>query len=79
MIRLIPAETYLLSGCMMSQTCRQLGMSGETYIHGVADGAVWIADQYEEQFGMNHDYYLDLYHACEYLREASKMITNTNE
>ena len=63
------------AGCMMSQTCQQLGMSGDTYIHGVGDGAVWIADQYEVQFGMNHDYYLDFYHACEYLAEASKCIT----
>lgn len=66
-----PLET----GCMMSQTCRQLGMNGDTYIHGVGDGAVWIADQFEVQFGINHDYYLDLYHACEYLGEAAKSIT----
>lgn len=64
----------LEAGCMMYQTCQQLGMTGDTYIHGVGDGAVWIADQYEEQFGMNHDYYLDFYHVCEYLSEASKAI-----
>ncbi len=64
----------LEAGCMMSQTCKQLGMSEDTYIHGVGDGATWIADQYEEQFGMNHNYYLDFYHACEYLADASKSI-----
>ena len=68
----------LEAGCMMSQTCEQLGMNSDTHIHGVGDGAVWIADQYEEQFGMNHDYYLDFYHACEYLAEASKSITADN-
>ena len=50
-------------------------MDIDTYIHGVGDGAVWIADQYEIQFGLNHDYYLDFYHVCEYLAEASKAIT----
>lgn len=69
----------LEAGCMMSQTCKQLGMNSETYIHGVGDGAVWIADQYEEQFGMNHDYYLDFYHVCEYLGEASKSITKNTQ
>jgi hypothetical protein len=68
----------LEAGCMMSETCKQLGMNGDTYIHGVGDGAVWIADQYEEQFGMNHDYYLDFYHACVYLGEASKSITKNS-
>lgn len=68
----------LEAGCMMSQTCKQLGMNDDTYIHGVGDGATWIADQYEQQFGMNHDYYLDFYHACEYLGEASKSITQNS-
>jgi len=60
----------LEAGCMMSQVCQELGMTEDTFIHGVGDGAPWIADQYEEQFGMNHEFYLDFYHACEYLAEA---------
>lgn len=58
------------AGCMMSHVCQELGMQEDTFIHGVGDGAPWIADQYEEQFGMNHAFYLDFYHACEYLAEA---------
>ena len=62
----------LEAGCMMHQTCVLQGMNEHTQIHGVADGAPWIADQYEYQFGINHDFYIDYYHVSEYLAEASK-------
>jgi len=60
------------AGCMMYQTCKYEGMDEETHIHGVGDGAPWIADQYEEQFGANHKFYIDFYHVSEYVGEASK-------
>ncbi|MGK0190439.1 MAG: hypothetical protein ACI9R3_006266, partial [Verrucomicrobiales bacterium] len=43
-----------------------------TRIHGVGDGATWIAAQYEEQFGTQGSYLLDFYHVCEYLGEAAE-------
>ena len=58
-------------GCMMKDTCRHEGMHERTHIHGVADGALWIADQYETQFGTQHHFLIDYYHACEYLSAAS--------
>ena len=60
------------AGCMMYQTCKYEGMDGDTHIHGVGDGAPWIADQYEEQFGANHKFYIDFYHVSEYVGDASK-------
>lgn len=57
-------------GCMMNDTCRHEGMNEQTHIHGVADGATWIAEQYEQQFGTRHSFLLDFYHACEYLAAA---------
>jgi hypothetical protein len=57
---------------MMFQTARAEGMNGETHIHGAADGAPWIADQYEEQFGANHTFLIDFYHVGEYLAVAAK-------
>ena len=56
---------------MMYQCCQKKGMNEATHIHGVADGATWIADQYEEQFGANHILYIDFYHVSEYLVAAS--------
>ena len=60
------------AGCMIYQTAQQKGMDEQTRIHGVADGAPWIAEQYEVQFGARHDFILDFYHTSEYLAEASK-------
>lgn len=63
--------TPLEVGCMMHETCRFEGMGEDTRIHGVADGASWIATQFEEQFGTNHTLLIDYYHVCEYLAEAA--------
>jgi len=58
-------------GLMMSDCCKFKGMNNETYIHAIADGASWIADQYEKQFGSQCKFTLDFYHVCEYLADAA--------
>ena len=60
------------AGCMMYQTAQQQGLGADTHLHGVADGAPWIAEQYEVQFGANHTFLLDFYHAAEYLAEVAR-------
>jgi len=60
------------AGCMMYQTSQQQGLGDNTHIHGVADGAPWIAQQYEVQFGAHHTFLLDFYHAAEYLAEVAR-------
>ncbi len=45
-----------------------------TPIHGVGDGAPWIADQIEKRFGTQGSYLIDFYHACDYLSAAAKTI-----
>jgi len=60
------------AGCMMFQTARAEGMDDKTHIHGVGDGAPWIADQYEVQSGANHSFLIGFYHVGEYLAAASK-------
>lgn len=35
------------------------------------DGAVWIANQIDEQFGANASYLIDFYHLCQYLSAAA--------
>lgn len=47
------------------------GFGRKTKVHGVGDGAVWITNQMEEQFGAQGTYLVDLYHACEYLAAAA--------
>lgn len=40
-------------------------------MHGTGDGAAWIAEQFEQQFGAQASYLIDLYHVCEYLSAAA--------
>lgn len=47
------------------------GFGRTTDIHGVGDGAVWIAEQVEQQFGNQATYLVDFYHLSEYLAEAA--------
>lgn len=58
-------------GCMMAEICRFKGMDEATHIHAVGDGAPWIAEQYERQFGTRCKFHLDLYHVCERLAGAA--------
>ncbi len=52
----------------------QAGFGQHTQIHAVGDGAPWIADQVEEQFGAQGSYLLDFYPVCEYLGAAAGVI-----
>lgn len=58
-----------LFGCAV-----QAGFGASTAIHGVGDGAPWIANQIENQFGAQGSYLLDFYHVCDYLSAAAKAI-----
>ncbi len=48
------------------------GFGHQSRLHAVGDGAVWIANQVEEQFGDNGRYLVDFYHVCEYLHAAAQ-------
>lgn len=47
--------------------------------HAVGDGAVWIADQVDDKFGLQASYLVDFYHVCEYLSEAAKSCANDDK
>ena len=54
------------------------GFGTQTHLHGVGDGAFWIADQIEQKFGSQASYLADFYPICEYLAEASKTCVPNN-
>jgi hypothetical protein len=62
-----PAE----AGKHILHCVKLVGMDAETQIHGLGDGATWISDQMEEQFGSQATYLVDFYHVCEYLTSAA--------
>lgn len=63
----------LEAGLMLQMTSKQCGMDENTRIHGVGDGARWIAQAYENQFGIQASFLLDIYHLCEYLGAAAEI------
>ena len=58
----------------MAVCALQAGAGRQTKIHGVGDGAVWITEQMEAQFGAQANYLVDFPHLCEYLSAASEVI-----
>jgi len=59
-------------GLQLSQCALSAGLDNKTQIHGVGDGASWIANQMDVTFGANATYTIDFYHLCDYLSAASK-------
>ena len=48
------------------------GWGARSRIHGVGDGAEWLARSFERSFGAGGSYLLDFFHLSEYLAEAGK-------
>lgn len=48
------------------------GFDKRSHVHGLGDGAPWIADQMEQQFGTQCCFHVDFYHVCDYLAAVAK-------
>ena len=57
----------------------QAGFGTATPVHGVGDGAQWIADQIEDKFGAQGTFLVDFFHACDYLSAAGKVIVSSEQ
>ncbi len=60
-------------GAQLFHSAIRTGLGVSTYVHGVGDGAPWIATQVDTHFGSPGRYLLDFYHLCDYLAEASQV------
>lgn len=58
-------------GALWEQTARAAGLGAQTRVHGVGDGAPWIAEQFDRHFGGQGRYLVDFYHVSEYLSAAA--------
>ena len=61
-------------GDQMMNCAQHSGMGENTFIHGIGDGAKWIANQIDNVFGSNGKYTIDMSHLSEYLSNASKAL-----
>ena len=67
------------AGQQLFDCATRAGFGTCTPIHAVGDGAQWIADQVEDQFGAQGSYLLDFFHVCDYLSAAAKTIVTDTD
>jgi len=59
------------AGHRWGHCARDAGWGLRSQIHGLGDGAPWVASQCREVFGDQGRFLVDYYHACEYLAAAA--------
>ena len=64
-------DSSLGAGLMWRQTAEQGGLTEQTPVHAVADGAPWIVEQCDRQFGERATFLVDFHHVSEYLAAAA--------
>lgn len=64
------------AGQQLLDCARRAGLGKQTHVHAVGDGAPWIAEQVEQQFGAQGGYLIDFYHVCDYLSAAAKALVS---
>jgi uncharacterized protein UPF0236 len=60
------------SGQALLSCAVEAGFGINPQLHGVGDGAPWIAEQFATTFGPQASYLVDFYHVCNYLAAAVK-------
>jgi len=70
--------TVQIAGVLWRQVAEAAGLSPQTRVHGLGDGATWIVHTFQEQFGAGQDsratYTIDFHHVSDYLVEAAQAI-----
>jgi hypothetical protein len=63
-----------MAGKQLRACAKRAGFGKGHRVHGVGDGAPWIASQIKENFGSQGGYLLDFFHVCDYLSAAALAI-----
>jgi hypothetical protein len=59
---------------LWAQTARYGGLNEQTFVHGIGDGAPWIVEKFNDNFGSQGKYLIDFYHVSQYLAAAALKI-----
>lgn len=65
-------------GAHIVHCVHRVGIDKKTHIHCVGDGAPWLSEQVEKQFGKQATYLIDFYHVCEYIAAAAPTCDKTH-
>jgi hypothetical protein len=63
--------SVLEAGLAWEQVAQRAGLTASSRVHGVGDGAEWIAEQFGLRFGAQGRYLVDFYHVSDYLAAAA--------
>jgi hypothetical protein len=70
--------TVQIAGLLWRQVAEAAGLGSQTRVHGLGDGATWIVNTFQEQFGTGKDsratYTLDFHHVSDYLAAAAQVV-----
>lgn len=70
--------TAQIAGLLWHQVAEAAGLGPQTRIHGVGDGATWIMNSFQEQFGTGKNsgatYTVDFHHVSDYLAAAAQVV-----
>ena len=66
------------AGKKIKQCVSRVGLDEKTQIHFLGDGAPWIAEQVDRQFGTQANYLIDFFHLSQYLNEAASCCSPHN-
>lgn len=67
------------AGAKLAVCAVEAGAGAQTKFHGLGDGAVWITEQMEAQFGTQVQYRVDFCHLCDYLSAAGEVIAGSDK
>jgi hypothetical protein len=60
------------AGKKIKQCISRVGFDEKTQVHFLGDGAPWIAEQVDKQFGSQANYLIDFFHLSQYLNDAAQ-------
>jgi hypothetical protein len=61
------------TGASLKQRAVAAGLNEKSRDHGLGEGAPWLAEQVECQFGAQGRYWVDFYPLCDYMAAAAKV------
>jgi hypothetical protein len=63
-----------IAALLWRETARAAGLGDRTHVHGLGDGAPWIMNTFQEQFGEQGKFTVDFWHVSEYLAAAAPVV-----
>jgi hypothetical protein len=63
-----------VAGLLWHETAQAAGLGKKTHVHGLGDGAPWIMNAFQEQFGAQGTFTVDFWHVSDYLAQAAPVM-----